>query len=75
MLREFLLAPVAGAACSASWRRAGRAAGSMTAVNLVAFAGISVPSFWLALMLILIFAVTLGWLPAGGIATRRRRRI
>ncbi len=33
------------------------------------FAGISVPSFWLALMLILVFAATLGLLPAGGIAT------
>jgi peptide/nickel transport system permease protein len=39
------------------------------AINLVSFAGVSVPSFWLALMLILIFAVALGWLPAGGIAT------
>ena len=39
------------------------------AVNLLAFAGISVPSFWLALMLILVFAATLGWLPASGIAT------
>jgi peptide/nickel transport system permease protein len=38
-------------------------------VNLAAFAGISVPSFWLALMLILVFAVSLGLLPAGGIAT------
>jgi peptide/nickel transport system permease protein len=38
-------------------------------VNLLCFAGISVPSFWLALMLILVFAATLGWLPAGGIAT------
>jgi peptide/nickel transport system permease protein len=28
-----------------------------------------VPSFWLALMLILVFAATLGWLPASGIAT------
>jgi peptide/nickel transport system permease protein len=37
-------------------------------VNLAAFAGISIPSFWLALMLIIIFAVFLGWLPAGGIA-------
>ena len=37
-------------------------------VNLTAFAGISIPSFWLALMLIIIFAVYLGWLPAGGIA-------
>ncbi|MCB2100817.1 MAG: ABC transporter permease, partial [Rhodobacterales bacterium] len=32
----------------------------------VSFAGISVPPFWLALLLILLFAVTLGWLPAGG---------
>ncbi|HWE72152.1 MAG TPA: ABC transporter permease [Stellaceae bacterium] len=38
-------------------------------VNLLAFAGISVPSFWLALMLILVFAATLGWLPAGGVET------
>jgi peptide/nickel transport system permease protein len=37
-------------------------------VGMVAFAGLSVPTFWLALMLILVFAVTLGWLPAGGVA-------
>ncbi|PWC43502.1 ABC transporter permease [Azospirillum sp. TSO22-1] len=36
------------------------------AVNLFCFAGISVPPFWLALLLILLFAVTLGWLPASG---------
>jgi peptide/nickel transport system permease protein len=35
-------------------------------INLLAYAGISVPSFWLALVLIYIFAVRLGWLPAGG---------
>ena len=35
------------------------------AVNLVAFAGVSLPTFWLALILILIFAQTLRWLPAG----------
>ena len=38
-------------------------------INLFAFAGISIPSFWLALMLIIIFSVFLGWLPAGGIAS------
>jgi peptide/nickel transport system permease protein len=36
-------------------------------LNLLAFAGISVPSFWLALLLILLFAVDLGWLPASGV--------
>ncbi len=38
-------------------------------INLVAFAGISVPPFWSALLLIILFAVTLGVLPAGGVAT------
>ena len=39
------------------------------AVNLACFAGISVPPFWLALLFIILFAVVLGWLPAGGMAT------
>jgi peptide/nickel transport system permease protein len=38
------------------------------AVNLACFAGVSVPTFWLALLLILVFAAGLGWLPASGIA-------
>ena len=37
------------------------------AINLLAFAGISTPPFWLALLLIILFAVILGVLPAGGI--------
>jgi len=36
------------------------------AINLFAYAGISIPSFWLGLVFIYIFAVRLGWLPAGG---------
>ena len=36
------------------------------AINLFAFAGISVPPFWLAIVLIIVFAVLFGWLPAGG---------
>jgi len=38
-------------------------------ISLAAFAGISVPVFWLALMMILVFAVGLHWLPASGVAT------
>lgn len=38
-------------------------------LNLLAFAGISVPSFWFALLMILLFSVTLGWLPASGVQT------
>lgn len=38
------------------------------AVNLLAFAGISMPTFWLGLMLITLFAVVLGVLPASGVA-------
>jgi peptide/nickel transport system permease protein len=39
------------------------------AINLACFAGISVPVFWLALLLILLFSVALEWLPAGGMGT------
>ncbi|MES3038299.1 MAG: ABC transporter permease [Bdellovibrionota bacterium] len=38
-------------------------------VNFFSFAGISIPSFWLALMLIIIFSVQFGILPAGGTST------
>ena len=38
-------------------------------VNMFNFAGISVPSFWLGIVLIIIFAVQLKWLPAGGFQT------
>src|SRR5947207_308564 len=40
-------------------------------VNLLSFAGISTPPFWLALLLITLFAVKLGVLPAGGMAEVR----
>ena len=34
--------------------------------NLMALWGISTPTFWLGIMMIYLFAVTLGWLPASG---------
>jgi peptide/nickel transport system permease protein len=48
--------------------RAARAPGGAadTAIGLLCFAGISMPPFWLALLLMMLFAVHLGWLPAGG---------
>ncbi len=34
--------------------------------RLIVFLGVSLPNFWLAFLLVLLFAVTLGWLPAIG---------
>ncbi|WP_293807860.1 ABC transporter permease [uncultured Bosea sp.] len=36
------------------------------ATNVASLAGISVPNFWLGILLILFFSVHLGWLPASG---------
>lgn len=38
-------------------------------ITVTALFGISMPVFWLGLMLIVVFAVWLHWLPAGGIGT------
>lgn len=38
---------------------------------IVATAGISLPSFWISLLMIILFAVQLKWLPAGGYGTWR----
>jgi peptide/nickel transport system permease protein len=34
--------------------------------SVLGLAGLSIPNFWLGIMLILLFSVNLGWLPAGG---------
>lgn len=35
-------------------------------VSIIAFLGVSMPSFWFGIILILVFAVNLGWLPSLG---------
>jgi peptide/nickel transport system permease protein len=47
----------------AGYRPDGAAARVIMAASVIGF---SVPTFWIGLVLILTFAVTLGWLPAGG---------
>ncbi|MDR7554150.1 MAG: ABC transporter permease [Armatimonadota bacterium] len=39
------------------------------AVTTLCFFGISVPTFWYGLMLIVLFSIVLGWLPPGGMHT------
>lgn len=39
------------------------------AVSIFAFLGVSMPSFWFGIILILLFAVNLGWLPSLGYAS------
>lgn len=36
------------------------------AVTAIAIAGVSVPNYWLGIVLVIIFSVTLGWLPSMG---------
>ena len=38
----------------------------LRAASLLAVLGQSLPNFWLGIMLILLFGVTLGWLPTSG---------
>ncbi|MCQ4160389.1 ABC transporter permease [Roseomonas sp. GC11] len=47
----------------AGYRPQGRLARLVMGLSILGF---SVPSFWVGLVLILTFAVTLGWMPAGG---------
>ena len=51
----------AGVVAAVRDRRAGGAF-----VNVISLSGLSVPHFWLGIMMILLFSVELGWLPASG---------
>lgn len=63
-----VLASVAGVAIGAIMaRRPGSALD--TAVTTLSISLFSIPVFWLGLMLILLFAVTLKWLPSSGMAS------
>jgi peptide/nickel transport system permease protein len=42
-----------------------------TAAMVFALFGVSMPNFWLGLMLILLFSLNLGWLPSGGTGSIR----
>jgi len=61
MILSVILALVIGLYAAANHNKVGD-------VSLMGFSqlGISVPNFWLAILLILFFAVNLRWLPAGG---------
>lgn len=43
-----------------------RASGADQLIRLLSLVGLSFPNFWLAIMLVLVFSITLGWLPPSG---------
>jgi peptide/nickel transport system permease protein len=53
---------------AAARRAPGRLDTVITSASLI---GYSVPGFWIGQLLVLLFAVELGWLPAGGMASAR----
>ena len=51
-----------------AWAAARRGTVGDTLVMATSQLGVAVPNFWFAILLILLFSVRLGWLPAGGFA-------
>ncbi|QWA09613.1 ABC transporter permease [Sodalis ligni] len=60
LLALLLTVPLAAAAA----RQRGKAADQL--IRLLSTAGLGFPAFWLGIMLILLFSVTLGWFPVSG---------
>lgn len=70
MLPALVLASIIGVALAIS--AAGRAGGWLdSSITAISLAGHSIPVFWLAQILIVTFAVKLGWLPAQGMRSIR----
>lgn len=61
-----LLLAVAIALPAAVWAATARGRPRDLLVSALAQLGVATPNFWLAVLLVLAFAVGLGWLPAGG---------
>ena len=59
-----IVATLIGVAFGLVSSRGGRAVAR--SVDVISIAGLAIPSFWLALLLIAFFSVRLGWLPANG---------
>ena len=59
----------------AAWNRGRKSDYAATSFTMTTY---SMPDFWLGMLLLVVFAVTLGWFPIGGIhrsrGTRRRDR-
>jgi peptide/nickel transport system permease protein len=70
MIPSLIIASVLGVIIAV---RAARSAGSTfnTFLTALSLAGVSIPVFWLAQLLIMEFSVNLGWLPAQGISSVR----
>lgn len=64
-----------GAILLGSWAARSRSRFVDGGLSFLAVAGFSLPGFWLALLLILLFSVQLGWLPAQGMAPLGSRGI
>jgi peptide/nickel transport system permease protein len=64
-LLAFVIALAIGIPCGVA-AAVGRGTGWDVAANVFALWGLSTPNFWLGILMILLFSVQLGWLPASG---------